>query len=189
MKKWLKMKTWEFPFVQQNIFISSLCDSYLLQLKSVGFSLETNIAINSGWSLWALLVEFFCLNASTIKYFRQSWSPCSLFAASGEPARRVKRASGGAGGRSPPPKEDICFKSGECLAKHAHFPLLLSLWRIISVPKQLGLTLTCKSNLLQLQFGTALCKVCEAAQLSTIRGMIPVHSLSVCTHQLFPRWG
>lgn len=141
-----------------------------------------NIALNSGWSLWALIVEIFCLNTSKMRYFHQSWSPCPAFAASGEPARRVNGASGGAGGRSPPPKVDIWFKSGKWLAKRVYFPLLAlkePLRSISSAPRQLRSTLTCKSNLPQLQFGTALCKVCGAAQFSTIREILHVRFLSV----------
>lgn len=154
-----------------------------------------NIALNSGWSLWALLVEFICLNTFTMRYFHQSWSPHSAFAVSGEPARRVNRATGGVGHRSPPPKVDICFKSDESLAKSAYFPLLAlkePLRSISSSPKQLGSILTRKCNLLQLQVGFIQslwgCSIFHNQRDCDQRGL-PVHFLHVCTHQLFLRWG
>lgn len=96
LKKWLKMKTWEFHFVQQNIFINSLCDCLLSFVAQISWILLGDKYCNKFW-LISLVVEFFCLNTSTMRYFHQSWSPCSAFAASAEPARRVKRASGGLG--------------------------------------------------------------------------------------------
>lgn len=145
LKKWLKMKTGDFHFVQLNIFITSLCDSLLPSVAQISW-----ILLRDKYCIKFWLISLGTINIIFLpKYLYNELFLAELItlfclAVGGESARRVNRASGGRGGRSPP-KVGICFKSGESLAKSAYFTLLAlkePLRGISSAPKRLESILT-----------------------------------------------